>query len=159
MPATRITVVAIAAALAALAAGCSKSEPESTPVACLEGPGAFLEALQGATADVRLGGETPISDCLVPGQEGGDLADVGSAMVTAATRLNAEARRDPGGRDTVELGYLVGAAERGAEDTSGIHSDLILRLNSAARFDPAGEPSAVFEDGFERGLAAGKADG
>jgi hypothetical protein len=159
MPRAQVPQLALAVALAAFAAGCSKSEPEQAPSACLEGPGVYMEALQGTPGEVRLQGETPISGCIVPGQEGGELAAVGSTMITVATRLNAEARADPIGSATVELGYLVGAATRGAEDTSGIHEDLIRRLSAAARFSPTGEPSAVFERNFDLGFAAGREKG
>lgn len=142
-----------------IAAGCSKSESEQAPVACLEGPDAYLAALADAPGEVRLGGETPISDCLPEDQEGGELAEVGSAMITTATRLNEEALRKPSGAASVQLGYLVGAAEAAAEDSAGIHSDLIRRLNTAARFDPTGEPSAEFEAAFERGYEAGRETG
>src|SRR5262245_37106436 len=156
---TLIPVTALAALLIAFAAGCSKSEPDQAPSACLEGPQAYIDALQVATAEARLAGARPIADCLPGDQEGGELAEVGSAMVTAATRLNEEALRDPGGAATVQLGYLIGAAEAAAEDSAGIHSDLILRLNTAARFDPSGEPSAEFERAFERGYKAGRETG
>ena len=62
---------------------------------------------------MRARGETPISDCLTENQQAGDLATVGVAMVTAATRLNAEARAEPGGAANLQLGYLLGAAKRG----------------------------------------------
>jgi hypothetical protein len=146
-------------ALAAVAAGCSKSEPEDTPAACLGGPDAYLEALQTAPGVVRLADDTPISDCLAEDQEAGDLAEVGSAMIAAATELNREALEPPEGPATVRLGYLVGAAERAAEETAGIHSDLILRLNSAARFSPSGEASPEFDEAFARGLEAGEETG
>jgi hypothetical protein len=151
--------VASGAALAALAAGCGKSEPDDTPMACLAGPDAYLESLSAAPGEVRLDGETPISECLPADQEAGDLAEAGSAMVAAATSLNQEARADQAGPAPVQLGYLIGAAERGAEGTAGIHTDLVRRLNSAASFDPGGRPSEAFEQGFERGYEAGQETG
>ena len=126
----------LATALAALAAGCSKSEPDQAPVACLSGPPAYLSALRQAPGEVRLQGETPISDCLAAGQGGGELANVGSTMIATATRLNAEALKDPTGPATLELGYLLGAVQRGAEETGGIHQDLVRRLNAAAHYSP-----------------------
>ena len=147
------------AAVAAIATGCSKSEAEDTPSACLQGPDPYLEAVSSAPAEVRLDGEVAISDCLPPEQGSGDLADVGSALVAAATRLNEAALDDPNGPATVQLGYLVGAAERGADHTAGIHNDLVLRLNTAAMFDPSGKPSPEFERAFERGYEAGKETG
>lgn len=146
-------------ALAALTAGCSKSEPDQAPAACLEGPDAYIEALRGAPAEVRLREETPISDCLPPDQEGGELAQVGGAMIVAATRLNKEARGAAGGDAPVQLGYLVGASESAAEESAGIHADLLLRLTSAARFSPSGESSEQFERGYERGREAGREGG
>ena len=63
-------------------------------------------------------------------------------MVEAATRLNAEARAEPGGAANLQLGYLLGAAQRGAEGTEGIHAELIRRLTAAARYSPE-QPAAA----------------
>lgn len=154
------SLIAAAGLAALLATGCGGREDPSTPVACKEGSEAYVRALAKAPEAVELAGGTPIEDCLVENQSGGDLATVGEAMVGAATSLNAEAREDPGGQATLELGYLVGAAERGAEQTEGIHSDLIRRLVVAARYAPKGDPLspaflAVYEEGFDAGRAGG----
>jgi len=144
---------------AALAAGCGK-EDASTPTACLEGSGVYLSALGSAPGRVELADETPISECLTENQEGGDLAEVGTAMVGAATSLNAEARREPGGPASLQLGYLIGAAERGAESTEGIHADLLRRLAVAARFAPDRQPlSPAFKAAYRRGFDAGRNHG
>jgi hypothetical protein len=151
----------ILACLAALAlAGCGEGRESETPVACLQGPRAYEQALSKAPGAVGLDGTTPIEDCLAENQSGGDLATVGEAMIAAATALNAEARQDPGGQATLELGYLIGAAERGAEETEGIHADLIRRLVVAARFAPGGEPLspaflATYKEGFDAGRDGG----
>jgi hypothetical protein len=152
-----LTIAAIGSALLAL--GCGGPE-DSTPVTCLDGADAYLGALADAPAAVRLSGEVPISDCLAENQGGGDLATVGAAMVTAATRLNSEARADPGGAANLELGYLLGAAHGGGEKTRGIHTELIRRLTAAARYSPAGRrlPTAfsrAYKEGFEAGYARG----
>lgn len=152
----RILGLALLACAAILAAGCSKSEPEATPDACLVSSDEYLQALAAAPGEVRLEGETPISDCLVPEQEGGDLARVGQEMIKAATDLNAAARRDPTGPASVQLGYLVGAVERGAE---GIHTDLKRRLSAAARYSPDGLLPAEFERTFGQGYSAGLESG
>lgn len=156
--------IAIALGLACLAAlaaaGCGSQGGNSTPVACLEGEAAYLVALRSAPGEVRLAGETPISDCLAENQQAGDLATVGEALVTTATKLNAEARTQPGGGANLQLGYLIGAAQRGAERTEGIHSDLIRRLTVAARFAPDAEPlSKQFLATYARGYDAGHARG
>jgi hypothetical protein len=106
---------------------------------------------------VLLGSTTPISDCLVPQQEGGQLASIGQEMIVAATKLNAESRRDPAGPAPVELGYLLGAISKGADS---IHTDLVRRINSAARFsETGGTLPASFERGFGRGYTAGRSSG
>ncbi len=147
-------------AILALALGACGSPDEETPVACLEGAEAYLHALGGAPGAVRLAGKTPISECLAENQKGGELATVGAAMVTAATELNAQARTDPGGPASLELGYLLGAVERGAEDTAGIHAELLRRLDAAARYSPGDRPlPRAFERAYEEGFDAGRARG
>jgi hypothetical protein len=140
-------------------AGCGSTD-SSTPVVCLEGEGAYLKALEGAPGEVKLQGETLVSECLVENQKGGELATVGTALVGVATKLNAEARAEPGGEANLQLGYLLGAAERGASQTDGIHAELIRRLTVAARYSPDNRPPSaaflrVYREGFDAGQAAG----
>jgi hypothetical protein len=144
---------------AALAGGCGSTD-SVTPAACLEGKSAYLRALKGAPGTVRLAGDTPISSCLAENQAGGALASVGIAMVAAATELNADARVRPGGTANVQLGYLVGAAQRGADGTQGIHAELLRRLAAAARYSPDNQPlPATFLDAYQRGFDAGRSRG
>ncbi|MDX6609477.1 MAG: hypothetical protein QOF85_1402 [Solirubrobacterales bacterium] len=142
-----------------LAAGCGQAD-DSTPVACLEGSDTYLRALRAAPGTVTLASETPISDCLAKNQKGGDLATVGTALVEATTKLNGEARSEPGGDANLQLGYLLGAAQRGADRTSGIHAELIRRLSVAARYNPENRPLPpaflrTYRDGFDAGQAGG----
>lgn len=155
----RIAALAFLALACILAAGCG-SRGESTPVACLEGAGAYEKALAAAPGEVLLGGETPISDCLTANQDAGDLSTVGEAMVAAATQLNTEARQQPGDDANLQLGYLLGAAQRGADRTEGIHADLVRRLTVAARYAPGEEPPdprflSTYEQGFDAGRSGG----
>lgn len=151
--------LALLGALAALAAGCGKGEA-TTPDACFEGSGAYLQALADAPSGVEVGGTAPISDCLAQNQDAGELSQVGEALVEAATRLNAEARAEPGGQANLELGYLLGAVKRGAEDTEGIHSDLLRRLEVAARFAPGEQPlTPAFLATYRKGFDAGRETG
>ena len=143
--------------LAALGCG---SQDDSTPVACLEGAAAYEKALKAAPGEVLLSGETPIGDCLAENQKAGDLSQVGEAMVKAATTLNAQARAEDGGDAAVRLGYLLGAAARGAETREGIHSDLVRRLTVAARYAPGDQPLSqrflsAYREGFDAGHSAG----
>jgi len=143
----------------AIASGCGDQD-DSTPVACLEGAAVYEQALESAPGKVRLQGETPINDCLAENQSAGDLARVGEATVGAATDLNAEARAEPGGDAALRLGYLLGAAERGSEESEGIHSDLVRRLTVAARYAPGKQPLAEdFLAAYERGFKAGRSGG
>ena len=151
--------VILAAGLICLTTGCGKQD-DSTPVACLEGPSAYVSALDSAPGEVTLADGTPISDCLVENQQGGELATVGIALVEAATELDAEARAEPGGDANLQLGYLIGAAQRGADSTEGIHADLLRRLTVTARYAPGREPlSPAFLAAYRRGYDAGHASG
>lgn len=154
--------IAVAAALAGtlLGTGCG-AEAEPTPAACLAGADAYLEALADAPGEVRLGGGTPISACLVKDQPAGELSAVSRAAVGAATELNRRLLERFDQRTAVELGYLVGAVQEGAARTGGIHRDLVLRLDSAAR-NPGGARGGLgvrFERAFGSGYAAGQASG
>ena len=146
-------------ALAALgAAGCGGGG--STPAVCTEGPKPYSKALEGAPGEVRLEGDVAISDCLVENQDGGDLAAVGEGMIVVATRLNMEAREEPGGDAAMELGYLVGAAQRGADGNEGVDAELIRRLSAAAGYSPDNRPlpgqfKRTYREGFDAGHAGG----
>jgi hypothetical protein len=154
----RGSLVALAAAVVVIAvAGCGTKQNDLAPAACLATNQAYLTALERAPGEVRLAGSTPISDCLVPEQDAGQLANVGHELIIAATKLNVEARRDPGGSAAVQLGYLIGAVAKGAD---AIHTDLVRRLNSSAHFSATGGTlPASFERAFGRGYAAGHRSG
>lgn len=143
-----------------LIVGACGDNDDLTPAACLEGADTYLRALEEAPGEVRLDGETAISECLAENQSGGDLAAVGAAMLETTTELSAAARTDPGGGANLQLGYLIGAAERGAGGTEGIHADLIRRLTAAARYSPrARPPTATFLATYREGFDAGRAGG
>ena len=152
----RVAAALLAGAVMAVA-GCGDNQDDQAPAICLAGNETYLRALERAPAPVLLGGTTPISECLVPEQEAGQLASIGQEMIVAATKLNAQARRDPGGPASVELGYLIGAVSMGADP---IHTDLVRRLNASARFsETGGALPASFERAFGRGYAAGQRSG
>ncbi len=149
--------IALMAAAALVLAGCGADGNDEAAPACLATNQGYLRALQRAPGEVLLAGTTPISDCLVPEQDAGQLANIGREMIVAATKLNGEARGDPGGPAAVQLGYLIGAVSRGADS---IHTDLVRRLNSAARFSETGRTlPASFERAFGRGYEAGRRSG
>ena len=155
----RLLPIALGLSAVLAAAGCGGTD-DSTPVACLNGSGAYLRALEAAPGDVRLAGEVPVSDCLAENQGAGDLTTIGDAMLDAATELNAGARAEPGDDANVRLGYLIGAAQAGAEGTDGIHAELMRRLIAAATYSPGKqvltkEFERAYREGFDAGLARG----
>jgi hypothetical protein len=148
--------LALAAAVL-IGAGCGSSDEEDAPTACLATGDAYRQALRTAPGAVRLEGEVPISDCLTPSQGTGELENIGQEMIVTATKLNAEARRDPAGQAAVELGYLIGAVSKGADSA---HTDLVRRLNASAQFSETGETlPPEFQQAFGRGYAAGLRSG
>ncbi len=163
MGAPRRSLALVLVALgAALLAGCggSSTKDERQPAACREGVGTYMNALRAAPGEVILAGETPISGCLVADAEEGELADLGENALAAATKLNAEARAEPGGPAALQLGYLLGAIARGSAKTDGVHAELLRRLTVAARFAPGGHPlSPRFLAAYEKGFTAGRNHG
>ena len=153
--------IALILALALLAAGCGSSDEGDTPEACLGGARAYLAALESADFElVRLADGVPISDCLPENQSAGDLATVGATLVEVATKLNAQARQRHGAAATVQVGYLVGAVEKGASETHGIHAELLRRIEAAALYSPGGKPPPPpFDQRYRKGYAAGKDSG
>ena len=152
----RAAIVLVAAMVVLAVAGCGTKKNDLAPAACLVTNRGYLRALDSAPGPVRLAGTTPISSCLVPEQDAGQLANIGHEMIVAATKLNFAAR---GGSETatVQLGYLIGAVAEGADP---IHTDLVRRINSAARFSQSGRAlSASFARAFGRGYAAGHTSG
>ena len=156
----RLTASSTALLVALVAAAGCGNRDDSTPVACLKGTSTYLDALAAAPGAAELEGDVPIGECLAANQAGGDLATVGAAMVEVAAELNTKARAKPGGAANLRLGYLVGAAKRRAEQTGGIHADLVRRLESAALYSPEGQPLPPrFLPTYERGLRVGEARG
>ena len=140
-------------------AACSSNEEIATPTACLEGPAKIERALESAPQPVRINGRIPISTCLTPDQPNADLIEFGTAAVEVATRLSSEAKESgvEGIAAAIRAGYLVGAVERGSEDTEGIHAALVDRIRNAATNGVNRNPAALshYEIGYEAGRELG----
>lgn len=150
--------VGAVAAMLALASGCGGSGgPEPAPAACLTTSSTYLKALDRAPGRVTVPPNVRISECVVPGQSGGELANVGSELIVAATRLASTVSEGGavGEQAALRLGYLVGAVRRGAEGTGGIHSDLVRRLEATARLTSESADAAAYAEGLRAGLARG----
>ena len=127
-------------------------DDQGLPSACTRGPDAVGRALQRAPAAVRIGG-APLSRCVAEASDAGELQATGTSLVGAAAHLAAAARRDPGGAAELRLGYLIGAARRGAKPASGERTELLRRLEQEAQ-GLRGNRAA-----FRRGLEAGRRGG
>ena len=145
---------ALAALATALAlGGCSKQEDDPpAPVECKEGAATVRAALARAPARVELGG-TPLSECFTRGSNAADLQQVGATYVSVASDLAAEAKQRPDGPAALQLGYLVGAARRGAAGTQGIHEELMRRIEQELIGLDTRTPS--YRRGFEAGRSGG----
>ena len=131
--------------LALVAAGCARDDGEADlPAACRSDAATFAGALGAAPSPVRVD-SVAISECLAKDSSAGEVQAVGFELLSAAQRLGEERRALP-------LGYLVGAVQRGARRSQGIHLELVRRVEQEAlplRRAPA----------FERGLRAGRSSG
>lgn len=130
---------------------CSR-EDEATPMGCLAGDKAVLEALERAPGRVVLEG-TPLSACLGDTTDGEALQAVGVAYLDAATALADRAAEDPDGEAALQLGYLLGAVKRSEAGAQGVGYELGRRLRSeAARVE---EGSKAFDRGVRAGTEGG----
>lgn len=149
----RLTRCATLAA-ALLLAGCG-SHFGPVPAACTQGASSVVRALRAAPQSVRLPDGTRLSDCLRHATSDVELQNVGGVLVEAGSRIAAHGLRDA--RAVLELGYLAGSVESGARRTGGVASELVDRMGrfvgDSADLAPAARAA------FERGLAAGRADG
>jgi hypothetical protein len=141
--------IPLASAGCVLALAACGSDVEKLPAACSEGPAAVRSALAAAPGPVRVGG-TPLSDCLTKSANADDIQLVGSEWVRVAGDLADASARHPEGAPALRLGYLVGAAHRGASDTQGIHAELVRRLDQEAK------PLLGRSRALRRGLQAGR---
>ena len=149
-------------------AGCSDGRKISTPPACLAAPEFWLTALSNAPEKVVIEESASISECLPEKQTVANQEEVGRTAVIVASSLAASIKGEPraGGESnspTAEeaalmAGYLVGALEKGANESGGIHDVMVTRVEAAATngLDAAG-PAArqQYEEGRDAGLAEG----
>lgn len=154
----RRTASLLALCLAAGLAACGGGDDGPTPAACLTGTGGFERALAAAPGEVELSDDSPISACLIRNQPVGELTQVGATLVRTATALARGVGTQSDRHAATELGFLVGAVERGAGGTSGIHSELARRVESAARAGLAGAPAPLGR-AYQKGYAAGQDHG
>jgi hypothetical protein len=140
-----LALLAVAATVAVAGCGAGDGGGDGPPLSCTDSDAAIVRALAAAPAPVTLGDGTRLSDCVARATSDADLQSVGIVFTNAAERLV-----DAG--DSVAVGYLVGAARRGAENTGGVGVELVRRLESAGR--RSGDEAALV-----RGQRAGERTG
>jgi hypothetical protein len=136
--------------LLVLLAGCGGGQTQALPAACKDGPAAITKALTRAPGAVTMQG-TPISDCFTKDANGDDVQIVGGFLLAAAQELGDRARAGDQ-KAALQLGYLVGAARRGAK-RNGLGAEIVRRLEAETTIGAAGQAA------YDRGLRAGSAGG
>lgn len=141
----------VTAGLAAVATLAACGGSHSLPAACRADSGAIVAALRSAPGPVAIDG-VRLSRCVERTFAPGDVQFLGGTLVEAASKLSGRARARPEGESALELGYLVGAARRGAGHNTGVVEELMRRLDQ----ESAG---LARSRAFARGRDAGRAHG
>lgn len=146
----RTGVVCVLALLAL--GGCGGRTPP--PQACIEAQSAdVLQALTRAPRGVALADGTSLSQCVRRTIDDGRLQALGATLTAAAAEL---ARRMRANDDAAfQLGFLIGAVDRGAQQAAGLQDELANRIAGTATGLDHG-PHRVL---LLRGRAAGRARG
>ncbi len=134
-----------------LASACSNGQ-ETVAAQCTDSPATIRAALHVAPGRVTLGG-VPLSRCFARRADQGAVESLGQTMVPTTASLADSARAAPGSHATLELGYLIGAARRGAARTEGIYYELERRMEQELVGLDTNAPA------FTGGLRAGEAGG
>jgi hypothetical protein len=142
---------AVLIGIVAVLAGCGGDKSEALPAACTAGPAAIVKALGNAPGAVAIDGSTPISDCFNRDANSDDVQIVGGFLLAAAQQLGDRARAGDQ-KAALQLGYLVGAASRGAK-RNGLGDEIVRRLDAETTIGAAGQAA------YDRGLRAGSAGG
>jgi hypothetical protein len=122
--------------------------------ACLESARAIERALDRAPGPVTLPTGTPLSKCVSQARSDAELQDAGAVFTRAADEL-ADLAKAGDAPSAMRLGYLIGAARRGAARTAGIHAELQRRLERTGAYVQGPRIGAA----LARGLRAGERNG
>jgi hypothetical protein len=145
-------VLIVLIGIVAVLAGCGGGDTsESLPRACTDGSAAIGKALASAPGAVKVNGTTPISDCFNRDANSDDIQIVGGFLLAVAQQLGDRARAGDE-KAALQLGYLVGAASRGAK-RNGLGDEIVRRLEAETTIGAAGKAA------YDRGLRAGSAGG
>jgi hypothetical protein len=138
------------APMSLIATACT-NQPLPVPAGCLDGAQAVQRSLRNAPNRVALRDGTLLSTCIERSAiANSDIEAIASEYVDVAQALASKATSSQAA--AVQLGYLVGATERGAARTNGVQAQLVERMSNL--FGISGAPAAQRTD-LERGRAAG----
>jgi hypothetical protein len=141
----RTGVVCMLALLAL--SGCDGRTPPAE--ACIQAqPADVLQALLGAPDHVALADGTPLSQCVRRTLDDSRLQALGATLTVAADVLARRMRTSDAA--AFQLGFLIGATDRGTAQAAGFQGDLANRIAGAA--PPDGGPRRAL---LLRGRAAG----
>jgi hypothetical protein len=160
----RSGVVCVLALLAL--GGCG--DRTSLPQACIEAqPKDVLQALTRAPGDVALADGTRLSQCVRRAIDEHQLQALGATLTATAdvlarrmvTSAEGDRSRSPEGETpydeaAFQLGFLIGATGRGADEASGFQDELAHRIAGAASIDGGSRRAHLM-----RGRVAGRRDG
>jgi hypothetical protein len=155
----RLGLAALLLAAGIAGAGCARHSGEDhAPAACTGGlaserVAALRSALAKAPGPVALPDGTRISDCLAHDSGSGDIQTVGSTLLSVTEKLAAAMSSAPGGPAATQLGYLIGAAHRGAARAQGVDDELMRRLDQELLEVDTG--STAYRTGERAGRATG----
>ena len=141
------------AVLLLLVAGCSEQGAPAPSAECTAGAEEVKRALAAAPGDVALGDGTLLSECVRNADSDAEQQNLGIVLTDVAEDLEAQAPDDP--RAALQLGYLVGAARRGAPGDSALQFELVRRLEGSV---PGDLPRAA-RGSLDEGLKAGERRG
>jgi hypothetical protein len=154
LAATALTCVAALGAGATFLAGC-RDDPEPPATACFEA-GQVRAALRTEGEERVLPGDGSLSACVRRATSDEQLQSLGLVLTGVADGL-AERARAGEAAAAEQLGYLLGAARRGASSSQGIGLELVRRLESSARRAGQGSPAA--QEALRSGTRAGERGG
>ena len=145
--------LAIAAVVGVVAAGCGTSETPPPSAECTAEPAAVTRALAKAPGEVRLADGTALSDCVRRAESDAELQNLGLVLTGVAEDLEASAPSAP--RAALQLGYLIGAARRGAPSESSIQAELVHRLERSGAVTLSAEAERALAEGMRAGERGG----
>jgi hypothetical protein len=146
----------LALALLVAATGCGREDDAGPPDTCSASVRAIERALERAPSAVVLDGGARLSDCVSQARSNAQLQSTGAVLTRTADRLAERAERGDA-RAAMRLGYLMGAARRGAARTPGLQAQLQRRVESAATY--VGDAGPRVRAALARGMSAGEATG